>query len=1346
MGITAREVIFRIIGDTESLTRGIDQATKAFDENKKKAEAANKVLGDIAKSSALVVTAVGGIGIALGKMALDFSQGFSQVESLIPGATARILELKKNVQDLSVEQGRSTKDLTDGLYQVISTYGDTAEAAGQLTLASKAAIAGAATTVDSINMVAAVTKGYGDTSLEAQKKVADLSFMTVKLGQTTIPELARNIQEVVPLSKQLGVSQEELFNIFATGTGVIGNASEVSTKFKATLVSLMKPNQDLAEVYQRMGVVSGEALVSQNGLVGALDKIRASAEAAGVPFGNLFDSAEAVTLGLSFTGAQAKTSADFLNQLTHSAGSLDEAYTAATTGLNNFGFELSRTQAAATVLGQRLGDQFIKSAQDLLVPVQDLVTGLSQLDDETLANIVAFGKVIITAAATAAGVALVTRAIIGAGAAWRLLTAVMAANPLGLAIVGVVTAISVINELTKANENSALASIKAAKAFQDQKVKGLEMASQYEALQGKANKTFLEQQKLGQIMTDLKKLYPELTDKIIAQAAEQGKLKDLVEKTNKARNAEAINGLNQDKKRIEDEIASLTKQSEDADRRRKDASSALASNPRNMQAFRVDLPRATKDLDQLNRAMEDRLSKLQDIQSKIAELTGTAETPSPAIPVPAPATEASPGAGVAKDSQGSRLAALDAEYKAQRDLARQSGEDLVAIDASYLGKRKDLLESFVKDDVALGKSAQVALASGLAGLNGRTIGQELEATTAKIKEIAARPITTIGFEAAVKLETAQGVSLEDALKDVQTEATRAKDDALAGLSAIGRQQAVLTGLLKDSNLTDQTRLALQQNLAQSTERQTKLETDLAAARHLEEQASAQLLTIDLARINQTEDRTQESINREIALRKELGLLGTNDTEQTQNANKLRASALQEKQNALISDYGDLVARSKDATNKAADADRQKAEALRAQIKLITQDLLALGEQAKEAADLSPLEASFRKLSASWDKLFDDGKNKWKSFFSSLAEFAQVAGDQIKTTFDGVKNIATGLISNRAESQAQESNAKLTQLERDKNDALRALDDELTAMKKAHADENQAIAEAEAEATYQAQQTQYSQSITDLQNSLDQETNIAKAKQLEKDLEAARKAKREAQEARKKEKDDKARADKQTADENAILNQRAMQEWQFATTKVEIENAAGVAAAGVAQEKAKWDKASTVLSMTLLAVQETARAAASWPDVVSMGIHGVAAVIAGVQAGVAASAPEPSGYSPQPLPPQPVLLAAGGIFLPQTGGTNVTTSGGTQAKVAEAGVPEIFLPLTMPNLQTLFQAAGIQTGQGAGGFYYAPAYTLQFTQTDGTTKEEVFAYLKEEVSRDLLAVVEDAKRKFFLGDK
>lgn len=187
----------------------------------------------------------------------------ANVQSLGLG-TDRVVELKGAVQDLAIDMGKNTSDMAGGLYQVVSAFGDSSDAVAELEVAAKAGAAGLASTEDAINLISSVTKGYGDTSLEAQKKVSDLAFQTVALGQTTFPELAASMGKVVPMAAALGVSQEELFAQMSTLTGVTGGAAEVSTQLRATYQALLKPTTEMG------GAIAGVAtqLEAQGRLAG----------------------------------------------------------------------------------------------------------------------------------------------------------------------------------------------------------------------------------------------------------------------------------------------------------------------------------------------------------------------------------------------------------------------------------------------------------------------------------------------------------------------------------------------------------------------------------------------------------------------------------------------------------------------------------------------------------------------------------------------------------------------------------------------------------------------------------------------------------------------------------------------------------------------------------------------------------------------------------------------------------------------------------------------------------------------------------------------------------------------
>lgn len=418
--------------DSKDFERGVKDATSA-------GESLSSKLGKIgAGMTAGVTLPIVGAAAAAVKFATDFNSSMANVASL-GVASDRVTELKGNIQSMAVETGKSTEDLAGGLYQVISAFGDTADTASILEINAKAAAAGLATTSEAIALTSAVTKGYGDTSAAAVQQASDLALMTVQLGQTTFPELAASIGSVTPLAASLGVAQQELFAVMATGTGVTGNASAVSTQLRGVLQSLMAPTADMVKLQESLGYSSGEAMLKGLGLQGTIAAVTQAAAASGTPLQKYIGSIEGQTLALALGGPQADAYAQKLAAMGGAAGATDAAFAAQTQGINAGGFAMQQLSVQATVIMQKLGDGLapaLGKVLALLTPVADaainLASQFASADAGTqtmivgaVALVAALGPVltmlpaISTALAVLTGpVGLVVAAVAALGAAW----------------------------------------------------------------------------------------------------------------------------------------------------------------------------------------------------------------------------------------------------------------------------------------------------------------------------------------------------------------------------------------------------------------------------------------------------------------------------------------------------------------------------------------------------------------------------------------------------------------------------------------------------------------------------------------------------------------------------------------------------------------------------------------------------------------------------------------------------------------------------------------------------------------------------------------------------------------
>ena len=365
---------------------------------RKACAAADKDLASLSKSAkavgkaaaagfAAATTAAVAFSTAAVTAAAGYQKELSNVQTLLTGTdeeiAARTASISSDVLSISDKTGVATSNLTDGMYQVVSAFGDVDDASSILETAAKSAAAGNATTTDSVNLLSAVTKGYGDISAEAVQKAADLSFATVRLGQTSFPELASSIGKVVPLASALGVQQEELYGTFATLTGVTGSTAEVATQYKAVLSGLMSPSKSMDAALSKIGYSTADAAIKSLGFQGTLEALMGTVGGDTQAMAKLFSSVEAQTAILALCGKQSSTYAEKTAEMYNATGAADEAFARQTDNLDYKIQKLTnRFQNFLTKAGLKLLPYLEKLADKAIPYLTDAMDkGLVVLDD-----------------------------------------------------------------------------------------------------------------------------------------------------------------------------------------------------------------------------------------------------------------------------------------------------------------------------------------------------------------------------------------------------------------------------------------------------------------------------------------------------------------------------------------------------------------------------------------------------------------------------------------------------------------------------------------------------------------------------------------------------------------------------------------------------------------------------------------------------------------------------------------------------------------------------------------------------------------------------------------------------
>ncbi|KXS40534.1 MAG: hypothetical protein AWU54_1948, partial [Candidatus Frackibacter sp. T328-2] len=238
--------------------------------------------------------------------AMNLNDKMADVATLLDGdAKKKIGNYKEEVQELAIAVGKSSDELSTGLYKTISALGESPESMKIFTKIAENAVAGNVKVADSVAFVTGTMKAYGEEGLAAAEKISDLGFQAVKHGDTTFPELAKNMGKVAPIASSLGVGMEPLFGAMATLTGVTGNTAEVATGVRGIMKAFIKPSSDMQKVITGLGYSSGEAMIKARGFKGSLEILNKITGGSTQEMGKLFRETEALTNVLALTGDQA---------------------------------------------------------------------------------------------------------------------------------------------------------------------------------------------------------------------------------------------------------------------------------------------------------------------------------------------------------------------------------------------------------------------------------------------------------------------------------------------------------------------------------------------------------------------------------------------------------------------------------------------------------------------------------------------------------------------------------------------------------------------------------------------------------------------------------------------------------------------------------------------------------------------------------------------------------------------------------------------------------------------------------------------------------------------------------
>ena len=249
-----------------------------------------------------------------------------------------------------------------------------------LEIASQAAVGGVTDLETAVDGLTTSTNAFGAQGLTTTQ-AADTLFTAVRLGKTTFEELSRSIGTVAPLASASGVSFGELNTQIAQLTTGGFRTSEAATAIRAAIQGLLRPSNDLNDIWARAGFESGQAAIEALGLAGAMDIVAQAADGDIGELTALVGSVEAVNSILGVTGDNAGSFNEKLLAMEDSAGAAGKAFqVVADSDAQKLEESLNRLNNAT----ERLGAELLPGLAATAEAVGNVISGQSGLFEQSV--------------------------------------------------------------------------------------------------------------------------------------------------------------------------------------------------------------------------------------------------------------------------------------------------------------------------------------------------------------------------------------------------------------------------------------------------------------------------------------------------------------------------------------------------------------------------------------------------------------------------------------------------------------------------------------------------------------------------------------------------------------------------------------------------------------------------------------------------------------------------------------------------------------------------------------------------------------------------------------------------
>jgi len=366
------------------------------------------------------------------KAAADFQKQMAYVSTMLIDTTMHLLpKMSSGIKDMSIEFGRSTKELTDGLYMLLSAQVPAAEAMEYLRVASISAVGGMTTVENAVLGLTKMMKAYGD-QLEDVGDAADFLFSVTRQGQGTFGEFVMSIPRVSGVAAIAGLRLEEMGASVANTSRLLENARRSTFALSSMFMVFGKATDSGKKAARELGFELSTVSLRGMGLVGVLNKL---GKATPEQIAEIFPR-RAVRAVSALLQKPEEYLADLWVMFTRSGRSLEAFQKVADTA----NFEFSQLGKTFNVLAIEAGGHLLPIVRKIGVAIKDLGPGMRDW-------IVANGALVKGLAAAAVAIVAIGAALFVAGKALELMVTALTIGPWAIIAAGAAMALMAFTDM-----------------------------------------------------------------------------------------------------------------------------------------------------------------------------------------------------------------------------------------------------------------------------------------------------------------------------------------------------------------------------------------------------------------------------------------------------------------------------------------------------------------------------------------------------------------------------------------------------------------------------------------------------------------------------------------------------------------------------------------------------------------------------------------------------------------------------------------------------------------------------------------------------------------------------------